>query len=144
MTKTQHAKTSKSERGLLAFHRNDYAYVNGDSDVISFLVDTIDIGAGSVHFAVNNTTNKNFTAKLYAASDPVGTSKVEIAFKDEAGTETLAGVGRTMTAGSTWFNIVLNYSSYPEASAFRYYILELTPAAAITVAGTVTVAATLK
>lgn len=130
---------SHTQRGSFGIARVDLAYT-ADATASSFVVDTIDIGAGSVAFHINNGGSQSLTLRIYGSIDNTSGTEVEIPFKSEAGVETTTG-GKTVASSGTCFAIV-SYASYPEAASLRFFKAKVTPGSATT--GTITIQAVVK
>lgn len=113
-----------SERGGFGVQLHKLVYAAGEGDTLLLPIDTIDLGAGSVAFHVNNIGSQDAVVKLYVHNGDVA-DKLEIPFKDYQGTETVVG-GLTISAAGKK-TIIVTYASYPEAMAMRFIVLEFNP-----------------
>lgn len=117
----------KTERGLLALKSWESQW-DAVPSAVYHIVDSVNIGAGSIHYQVVNRTSlgtgfgaEALTAKLYGSSD--GDNWVELAYQDEAGTDKATG-GNTIAANAIG-HIFLVYANDPIGAAYRMYRLEL-------------------
>lgn len=130
---------SHSQRGSLGIARTDFVYA-ADTAASEFVIDTIDIGAGSVAFHINNGSNQSITLRIYGSIDNTSGTEVELAFKSEAAVATPTG-GKTIASSGTCFAIV-SYASYPEPASLRFFKAKVTPGSSAT--GTITIQAVAK
>lgn len=94
--------TGKSQRGHIGAQLHELTYDAADDDVLPVVIDTIDLGAGSVAFHIDNRFSPQpATLELYVHNgnapheqDTLDVALMdEIAFKDLTGSETGAGAG---------------------------------------------------
>lgn len=115
-----------TQRGQHAFHEW-HLVCSDDATYLDLVIDTLDVGGLAIGWLISNLTanGANTGVKFTPQMSIDGVTWTNIAWKDEAGSETTAGEATKAQNTSTY--VMINFASYPELLCARYFRLHTKP-----------------